>query len=205
MRMVDEVSRKRLLLDLFVSITNKKAINQPIKNVYGILRDKEAINREITLVTTEIINEGLIKTNFSPKQLAKIITAYIDGKSDNQIARELGDEKFSRSVGRARIRLKLFRDNDFNIPFDYGTVEKLIEEGRSLKSISEDLGISYSSFRLFLNTIEMEKDKAIDPYMERIMAVIEDRDLSERMTQGIVNDGLNDAIDQNDSEMIGEI
>lgn len=201
--MVNDQNKKRLL-NLFMNITNKTTITQPIRRKYGTLRDRDAIETEISRITAEIIDRGIIETKFSPRQISRIIIGFHEGKSDNQIARDLDGEHQSRSVGRARIRLKLFRDTDLNLPFDKKQIQELVEQGISLKTISEQLGISYSSFRQYYHTIQMESDTTIDLYIERIRAVMEDRDISEKMISSALNIALDQSIESGDMETFEE-
>lgn len=201
--MVNDQNKKRLL-SLFMDITSKTTITQPITRKYGTLRDRDAMETEISRITSEILDRGLIQTKFSPRQIARIVIGFFDDKSDNQIARDLEGEHLSRSVGRARIRLKLFRDTDFHFPFDRTEIQGLIDQGLSLKTISDKLGISYSSFRQYYHTIQMESDSAIDLHVERIRAVMEDRDISEKMTSSALSIALDQSIESGELETIEE-
>ncbi len=190
-----EDTRKKQLLELFTNITSKTKIVEPMKKIHGTLRDREAIEREIALIMREILDQGHFKTKLSPRHLAKLVAAYYDGKNDTEIARALGDEKLSKTVARARVRLKLFRDLDFKMPFDRYSMEALLESGKTMKEVSEELDVSPSTLREYRHVIEQEADTTLDPYLERIRDVMEDRDLSEQMTRGVANDGLSEAID----------
>ena len=199
-----EDTRKRQLLELFTTITNKKAIVEPMRKVHGTLRDRDAVEREIALIMREILDRGYFKTKLTPRQLAKLVVAYYDGMNDAEIARALGDEKLSKTVARARVRLKLFRDLDFKMPFDQEELLKLLESGKTLKEISEELNVSPSTLREYRHVIEQRSDTTLDPYLERIRDVMEDRDLSEAMTRGVANDGLSEAIDITEAIDMGE-
>lgn len=194
--------KKSELLALFANITSKTKIVEPMKKIHGTLRDKDAIEREIALIMREILDQGYFKTKLKPRQLAQLVVAYYEGKNDTEIARDLGDEKLSKTVARARVRLKLFRDLDFKMPFDRAVMEELVRSGRTMKDVSEDLGISPSTLREYRHVIEQERDATLDPYLERIKDVMEDRDLSEQMTRGLTNDGLSEAIDITEAELI---
>jgi predicted transcriptional regulator len=173
-----------------------------MKKIHGTLRDREAVEREIALVMREILEQGLFKTKLRPIQLAKLVSAYYAGKNDTEIARELGDEKLSKTVARARVRLKLFRDLDFKMPFDRDKMELLLESGNTMKEISDELGVSPSTLREYRHVIEQRDDVTIDSYLERIKDVMEDRDLSELMTKSATKDGLEDSIDATEAEMV---
>jgi hypothetical protein len=195
-------TRKTQLLQLFTTISGKTKIVEPMKKIHGTLRDREAVEREIALVMREILEQGLFKTKLRPIQLAKLVSAYYAGKNDTEIARELGDEKLSKTVARARVRLKLFRDLDFKMPFDREKMESLLESGNTMKEISDELGVSPSTLREYRHVIEQRDDVTIDSYLERIKDVMEDRDLSELMTKSATKDGLEDSIDATEAEMV---
>lgn len=195
-------TRKTQLLQLFTNISGKTKIVEPMKKIHGTLRDREAVEREIALVMREILEQGLFKTKLRPIQLAKLVSAYYAGKNDTEIARELGDEKLSKTVARARVRLKLFRDLDFKMPFDREKMESLLESGNTMKEISDELGVSPSTLREYRHVIEQRDDVTIDSYLERIKDVMEDRDLSELMTKSATKDGLEDSIDATEAEMV---
>ncbi len=197
-----EDRRKTQLLELFTNITSKTKIVEPMKKIHGTLRDRDAIEREIALVMREILEQGLFKTKLKPIQLAKLVSAYYQGKNDTEIARELGDEKLSKTVARARVRLKLFRDLDWKMPFDQDQMEALLRSGKTMKEISEELGVSPSTLREYRHVIEERDDPTIDYYLERIKDVMEDRDLTEQMTRSAVKDGLADSIDITEAELI---
>ena len=199
-----EDTRKRQLLELFTTITNKKAIVEPMRKVHGTLRERDAVEREIALIMREILDRGYFKTKLTPRQLAKLVVAYYDGMNDTEIARALGHENLSKTVARARVRLKLFSYLDFKMPFDQEELLKLLESGKTLKEISEELNVSPSTLREYRHVIEQRSDTTLDPYLERIRDVMEDRDLSEAMTRGVANDGLSEAIDITEAIDMGE-
>lgn len=199
---MDEDKRKKQLLELFATITNKTKIVEPMKKIHGSLRDRDAIEREIALIMREILDRGYFKTKLTPRQLARLVMAFYDNKNDTEIARSLGDEKLSKTVARARVRMKLFRDLDFKMPFDRERLEDLIDSGKTMKDVSEELGISPSTLREYRHVLEEVDDPTLDPYLQRVHDVMEDRDLSEQMTKGLAQDGLTEAIDITEAELI---
>ena len=65
------------------------------------------------------------------------------------------------------------------MPFDREKMEILMESGKTMKEISEELGVSPSTLREYRHVIDQRDDHTIDHYLERIRDVMEDRDLSE--------------------------
>lgn len=193
------------LLNLFSKMTQKTKIVEPRKTLHGTLRDQDAVEREIALIMREIQSRDSFKTKLEPIQLARLITAFHAGKNDTEIARELGDDKLSKTVARARVQLKLFRDMDFNMPFDPNELKKLMESDMTMKEISEKLGVSPTTLREYRHVIEMRDDTTLDPYLARIRDVMEDRDLTEKMASTLQEDTLGEAIDLAESTDMSEI
>jgi len=187
--------RQKDLMLLFSNLTQKTKIMEPMKTLHGTLRDQDAVEREIALIMREIRELGFFKTKLEPIQLARLITSFYAGKNDTEIARELGDEKLSKTVARARVQLKLFRDLDFNMPFDQAQMKTLMSSEMTMKEISEQLGISPTTLREYRHVIEQKEDKTLDPYLERIRDVMEDRDLTEKMASALQEDTLGESID----------
>ncbi len=200
--MKPEKMKKKKLLELFTNITSKTTIVEPMKKIHGTLRDREAIEREIALIMRELLDQGVFTTKLTPRQLAKLVILYHDGKNDTEIARDMGNEKLAKTVARARVRIKLFRDSDFKMPFEREVLEDLLASGKTMNEVSEILGISSSSLREYRHVIAMEEDITLDPFLERIQYVMEDRDLTEQMTSGVADDGLREAIDTTEAELI---
>lgn len=197
--------KQKDLLQLFSNLTQKTKIVEPMKTLHGTLRDQDAVEREIALIMREIQERGFFKTKLEPIQLARLITSFHAGKNDTEIARELGDEKLSKTVARARVRLKLFRDLDFNMPFDQDELKILMSSELNMKEISEKLGVSPTTLREYRHVIEQRDDTTLDPYLERIKDVMEDRDLTEKMAAGLQQDTLGEAIDVAESTDMSEI
>ena len=200
--MPEEVQKKEQLLQLFTNMTGNTQIVEPMKKIHGTLRDSDAVEREIALIMRELLDQGIFKTKLRPIQLAKLICAYHSGKNDTEIARELGDEKLSKTVARARVRMKLFRELDFKMPFDRFKMEELMTSGKTMKEISEQLGISPSTLREYRHVLEAMIDRDMDRYIERIKDVMEDRDLTEQMTASATKDAFGESIDITEAELI---
>jgi len=197
--------RQKDLMQLFSNLTQKTKIVEPMKTLHGTLRDQDAVEREIALIMREIQERGFFKTKLEPIQLARLITSFYAGKNDTEIARELGDEKLSKTVARARVQLKLFRELDFNMPFDQSQMKTLMSSEMTMKEISEELGISPTTLREYRHVIEQKEDTTLDPFLERIKDVMEDRDLTEKMTSGLQEDTLGESIDVAESTDMTEL
>lgn len=194
-------NRQTRLLALFMIMTSKTKIVEPRSTLHGTLRDNDVIEREIAIITREILDQGLFKTKLRPIQIAQLITRFHAGKNDTEIARELGDKRLSKTIARARVRLRLLRRQDLQMPVDRNAMEKLLTSGKPMSEISRELGISPSTLREYRHVIDEENDPAIRLYLERIRDVIEDRDLTDPMTRSATRNMLGDSIDITEAEL----
>jgi AraC-like DNA-binding protein len=172
-----------------------------MKKIHGSLRDRDAVEREIALVMREVLDQGFFKTKLKPLQLAKLVSDFYAGRNDTEIARDLGDEKLSKTVARARIRLKLFRELDFKMPFEKQVLRDMIAADVNMKDIADQLDVSPSTLREYRHVLEQEDDHTLDLYLERIRDIMEDRDLSEQMTHSATADTLGESIDITEAEL----
>lgn len=81
-------------------------------------------------------------------------------------------------------------------------MDELISSGKTLKEVADELGISPSTLREYRHVIEEQEDPTIDPYINRIRDVMEDRDLTEQMTRSATTDGFGESIDITEAELI---
>ena len=88
------------------------------------------------------------------------------------------------------------------MPFDREKMGDLLDSGKTMKEISDELGISPSTLREYRHVIEEQEDPTIDPYITRVRDVMEDRDLTEQMTRSVTADGFGDSIDITEAELI---
>jgi transcriptional regulator with XRE-family HTH domain len=88
------------------------------------------------------------------------------------------------------------------MPFDRFKMEELMTSGKTMKEISEQLGISPSTLREYRHVLEAMIDRDMDRYIERIKDVMEDRDLTEQMTASATKDAFGESIDITEAELI---
>ena len=195
--MTDEEREKKAeeLRDIFVDVTDESTVTEEREEERGTLPGKDEIDDEIKEVIGEMREEYGFETSLDDDEVVRVVRLYHDEASDAEIARELGDDSLDKTVRRARVGLHLFRDSDFDAPFDIGRLEGYIDEGAKNSEIAEELGVSSSTVRSYRRAVEarQESDEADGEYKERFKAVLEDREISERFTPDAKRDGLEGA------------
>ncbi|MFP4189361.1 MAG: conditioned medium-induced protein 4 [Halobacteriales archaeon] len=183
------------LRDLFVDVTDESTVTEEREEERGTLPDKEEVDDEIRDTVDEMREEYGFETSLDDDQVVGVVRLYHDGASDSEIARELGDDSLDKTVKRARIGLHLFRDSDFDAPFDIDRLRELVDEEATNAEAADELGVSASTVRSYRGAVEARRDAddADDEYAERFEAVLEDREIAETFTSDAKRDGLEGA------------
>lgn len=195
--MTDDEREKKAeeLRDIFVDVTDESTVTEEREEERGTLPGEEEIDDEIKEVIEEMRDEHGFETSLDDDDIVSVVRLYHDGASDAEIARELGDDSLDKTVRRARIGLHLFRDSDFDAPFEIDRLEELLDEGVTNSEIADELGVSSSTVRSYRRAVESRRqsENSDDEYAERFEAVLEDREISERFTPDAKRDGLEGA------------
>lgn len=195
--MTDDEREKKAeeLRDIFVDVTDESTVTEEREEERGTLPGEEEIDDEIKEVIEEMRDEHGFETSLDDDDIVSVVRLYHDGASDAEIARELGDDSLDKTVRRARIGLHLFRDSDFDAPFEIDRLEELLDEGVTNSEIADELGVSSSTVRSYRRAVESRRqsEELDDEYAERFEAVLEDREISERFTPDAKRDGLEGA------------
>lgn len=183
------------LRDLFVDVTDESTVTEERNEERGTLPDEDEIDEEIRGVIDDLRDEYGFETSLDDDELVTVVRLYHDGASDAEIARELGDGSLDKTVKRARIGLHLFRDSDFDAPFEIDRLRELVDEGATNADAADELGVSASTVRAYRDGVEARRDaEAVDnEYADRFEAVLEDREIAETFTSDAKRDGLEGA------------
>ena len=100
-----------------------------------------------------------------------------------------------KTVSRARIDLHLLREVDSDAPFDADDLRELLDADASTAECAEELDVSESTVRRYRRVIDAQAERRTvnDRYRDEFEAVLQDRELSDRMTEEVQKDGLDDA------------
>lgn len=189
----DREEKAEELRDLFMEVTDESTVTEEQEESYGTLKDSEEVNEELTGVVEEMTEEYDIETKLDIEDLVEIVRLYHDDYTDTKIARELGDDGLNKTVARVRVKLHLFRDSDFDAPFQIDELRDRVDDSTS--EIADDLDVSESTVRTYMNAVEAERqaEEADHRYQERFREILEDGELSRRLTSSAKDDGLRDA------------
>ncbi|GAA0223744.1 conditioned medium-induced protein 4 [Haladaptatus pallidirubidus] len=191
------------LRDIFMDVTDEETVTEKQAETHGSLGSEEKVNERLRDVIEEMRGRYDFGTSLSDDELATVVRQFSAGKEDNEIADELGDASLGETVFRARIDLHLFRESDTDAPFDIADLKDCLVSEMSVADCADQLDTSESTVRRYQRIIEA-KDEARSvnqQYTNEFENILQDRELSDRMTQDIQQDGLEDATEGMESNV----
>jgi len=195
--MTDDEREKKAeeLRDIFVDITDESTVTEEKEEERGTLPGEDEIDDDIKEMVDEMRDEHGFETSLEDDEVVRVVRLYHEDASDAEIARELGDDSLDKTVRRARIGLHLFRDSDFDAPFEIDKLEELLDKKATNSEIADELGVSSSTVRSYRRVVEARgrSEELDDEYAERFENLLEDREITERFTPDAKRDGLGDA------------
>jgi len=157
--MTDDEREKKAeeLRDIFVDVTDEETVTEEKEEERGTLPGEEEIDDEINEIVEEMRDEYGFETSLDDDEVVRVVRLYHDGASDAEMARELGDDSLDKTVRRARVGLHLFRDSDFDAPFDIERLEELLDEDFTNSETADELGVSASTVRSYRRAVEARR------------------------------------------------
>lgn len=194
--------RTERLRELFVDVTGDTTVTEqqePSPTVLGTQHDSDATLRE---TIQEMCEEYGIQTSLTVDELATVVRLFYDERSDTAIARELGDSSRDRTIARARINLQLFRETDFEAPFDLTHLREMMTNDLPTTSIAEQFNVSETTVRSYRRLLEQEREAIATDYAypTRFQEILADDEFDDREPDPTLRyDGLSDAIEGADA------
>lgn len=183
------------LRDIFMDVTDESTVTEKQEETHGSLSSEAEVAERLEDVVSRMRDRYDFGTTLSDEELVTVVRGFYAGDSDAEIARELGDASLGKTVSRARIDLHLLRDSDTDAPFDLDGLRDLVEADASNAECAEELGVSKSTVRRYRRVIETQQERRTvnDRFRDEFENVLQDRELSDRMTEEAQKDGLEDA------------
>ncbi|RBI63098.1 conditioned medium-induced protein 4 [halophilic archaeon] len=180
------------LRDIFMDVTDEETVTETQEATHGSLNSEADVEQRLREVVAQMRDEQEFETALSDEELVTVVRGYYAGESDAEIADDLGDAD-EETVARARVDLHLFREAD--APFDLVELRELLEDDVTVADCAAELDASESTVRHYRRVVAA-KDAARTVnhrYTDEFENVLRDREISDRMTENVQQDGLDDA------------
>ncbi|MCO8242675.1 MULTISPECIES: conditioned medium-induced protein 4 [unclassified Haladaptatus] len=183
------------LRDMFLNMTDEATVTERQEEAHGSLSTEEKIQEQLLAVVTEMRERYEFNTTLDDEQLATVVRRFYAGDDDEEIAAELGERE--ESVARARIDLHLFTLSDTETPFEIERLRMLVDDDVSTADCAGELDVSEATVRHYQRVLEAKDEaRAVNQqYTNEFENILQDREISDRMTGDIQQDGLDDATD----------
>ncbi len=183
------------LRDIFIEVTDEDTVTETQEETPGSLTSDEEVDARLEATIADMREQLDFSTTLSDADLVSVVRGFYAGDSDAEIARALGDASLSKTVNRARIDLHLLTDADRDAPFALETLREELDRGRTVEEIADRLDVSESTVRRYRRIVdaEAERRRVNDRYRGEFENVLQDREIAERLTANVQEDGLEDA------------
>jgi DNA-binding NarL/FixJ family response regulator len=196
------------LTDIFHEITGESSITerQHEDRWASVSADNSDVDADeaIQSIVHEMADEYGIQTSLDEDELATVVRSYHAGEGDRETARTLGTPNRDKTIARARISLHLFRDTDFDAPFELSQLRELLNQDASNEEIADTLSTSKSTVRAYARVLaaEAEAEQASHEYQSRFKQALTDVEtdnddtdqLSETVSPTAYASGLEDVV-----------
>ena len=183
------------LRDIFIDVTDEDTVTESQEDTRGSLAGAgdEDVTERIEGVIESMRERYEFETDLSNERLCELVERFYEGAGDAEIARALDESR--TTVVRAQLDVHLVSDRDLEAPFDVGEFRRALADDTSTADLAETFDISESTVRRYRRVVEAENEsrQANDRYRDEFDSILADADLSERITEDVQQDGLDDA------------
>ena len=190
------------LRDIFVSVTDEDTVTESQEETHGSLASEDELNARLESTVAGMREDLEFATTLGDDELAAVVRGFYAGDPDADIASQLGDGD-AEAVRRARIDLHLLRDDDTDAPLDLDSLRRLDNEGASLEALTTALDVDESTARRYRRVVRTQDEiqRVNDRYRAEFENLLRDREISERLTSDVHEDGLDDATDGQETDV----
>lgn len=181
------------LRDLFVDVTGGETVTEEQEEGRGSLAGDENVDERLREVVSQMRAQLGFATSLDDETLVEVVRGFYSGDSDADIGRRV-DER-PKTVARARTDLHLLRDTDTDPPFDFETFREALDETDDADALADRFDVSASTVRRYRRVVETQREirRVNDRFRDEFENLLQDRELTERLTADAQEDGLDEA------------
>ena len=181
------------LRDIFMDVTDEATVTEKQEETHGSLSSEEKVDERLRDVIGKMRERYDFDTSLSDDELVTVVRRFYAGDEDEEIAGELDTSE--STIYRARIDLHLLQQSDTDAPFDVTAFRKLLADDASDADCADELDTDEATIRRYRRVVEaQDRARTVNQqFTNEFENILQDRELSDRMTQDIQQDGLDDA------------
>jgi len=184
------------LREVFLEVTDEETVTEHQEEQRGSIAIYEDEIGERLRSTIEAMTDHYGRQFDLPRDdLVEIVRLFYSGHDDAEIAPELVEDASDDDVARARIDLHLVTEADREGPLAPEELRERLDAGSSIGEIAAEHDVGESVVERGRRVIEIEEERRLigDRFRQEFERILGDRALSNRLTEGVTEDGLDDA------------
>lgn len=182
------------LREVFLDVADEETVTESQEETRGSIADDDEIESRLRSTVTTMEDRYDTTSELSTGELVELVRLFYEGADDAEIARQLGSVD-ADVVTRARLDLHLVTADDREGPVGLDELRDRLDAGRSLEEIAETVGVTDSEIARQKRVAEVEAERRLvgDRFRLEFERLFNEEALTERLTEGITDDGLDDA------------
>ncbi len=184
------------LRDIFVDVADDDTVTEPQEETHGSLASEADVEARLRETVAEMRDTLDFESSLSVDELTMLVERFYSEDSDAEIADELGVD--ADTVTEARLDLHLLRAADTDAPLD-----RVRDTDDSVEDLADELGVDEGTIRHYQRVVETreERRRLNDRYRAEFENALQDRELSERLTSSVHEDGLEGATEGQETDI----
>jgi DNA-binding CsgD family transcriptional regulator len=189
------------LRDIFMDVTDEETVTESQEHTHGSLTSESEVEARLLDAVADMRENLEFATSLDDEELATVVRQFYAGDSDSEIADTL--DTTAKTVARARADLHLLRDRDTDAPFDLERLRDLQDADAAVSEMADELDVSESTVRRYRRVVDTQEEiqRTNDRYRAEFENTLRDRELSERLTSSVHEDGLDGATEGQETDM----
>jgi hypothetical protein len=184
------------LRDIFVDVADGDTVTESQEETHGSLASEADVEARLRETVAEMREDLDFETSLSVDDLTAVVERFYEEDSDAEIAAELGVDE--GTVVDARLDLHLLREADTDAPLD-----RVRDADESTEALADDLGVDEGTIQHYQRVVETreQRRRLNDRYRAEFENALQDRELSERLTSSVHEDGLEGATEGQETDI----
>jgi hypothetical protein len=192
------------LRDIFMDVADDETVTESQEDTHGSLASEEDVEARLRDAVSEMVDNLGVDTPLAVEDLATVVEAFYAGEDDAGIAEALDADVDPETVAHTRTDLHLLREDDTDPPFDYEALrDATLDDDASVSEFLADVDADEDTVDYYRRVVEAREEirRVNDRYRAEFENVLRDRELSERLTSSVQEDGLDGATEGQETDI----
>jgi hypothetical protein len=192
------------LRDIFMDVAEDETVTESQEDTHGSLASEEDVEARLRDTVSGMVDNLAVDTPLEVEDLASVVEAFYAGEDDVAIAEALDADVDPETVAHTRIDLHLLREDDTDAPFDLdGLREAMLDDDASVPAFLADVDADEDTVDYYRRVVETREEirRVNDRYRAEFENALQDRELSERLTSSVHEDGLDGATEGQETDI----